>query len=107
VEALADFLGGNERPVLARLEREIREAADRREYELAAKLLDQLAAARRALESQEMVLAHPEDLDVVGLGEDDLEAAFLVFFVRKGRVTGRKGWIVDRVEEMDRPQLLD
>jgi len=106
VEALADFLAGNERPVLARLEREMREAADRQEYEHAAKLRDQLAAARRALESQEMVLTQPEDLDVVGLVEDDLEAAFQVFFVRKGRVMGRKGWIVDRVEEMDRPQLL-
>jgi excinuclease ABC subunit C len=106
VDALGEFLAGNERPVLARLEREMREAADRQEYEMAAKVRDQLAAARRALESQEMVLTQPEDLDVVGLVEDDLEAAFQVFFVRKGRVTGRKGWIVDRVEELDRAELL-
>lgn len=106
VEALMDFLSGGERPVLARLEREMREAAERQEYELAAKLRDQLAAARRALEHQEMVLARPEDLDVVALVEDDLEAAFQVFFVRRGRVTGRKGWIVDRVEELDRPGLI-
>ncbi len=106
VEALADFMAGNERPVLARLEREMREAAERREYELAAKLRDQLAAARRAMETQEMVLGQPEDLDVVGLAEDDLEAAFQVFFVRRGRVMGRKGWVVDRVEELDRPQLV-
>ncbi len=106
VDALADFLSGNERPVLARLEREMREASHRQEYELAAKLRDQLAAARRALESQEMVLTQPEDLDVIGVAEDELEAAFQVFFVRKGRVMGRKGWIVDKVEELDRPQLL-
>ena len=106
VEALSDFLSGNERPVLVRLEREMREASERREYELAAKHRDQLAAARRALESQEMVLTQPEDLDVIGLAEDDLEAAFQAFFVRRGRVTGRKGWVVDRVEEMDRPQLV-
>ncbi len=106
VEALMDFLSGGERPVLARLEREMREAAERQEYELAAKLRDQLAAARRALEHQEMVLARPEDLDVVALVEDDLEAAFQVFFVRRGRVTGRKGWIVDRVEDLDRPGLI-
>ncbi|MGE5461392.1 MAG: excinuclease ABC subunit UvrC [Solirubrobacterales bacterium] len=106
VEALADFLGGNERPVLARLEREMRAAAERREYELAAKHRDQLAAARRALEHQEMVLTQPDDLDVIALAEDDLEAAFQAFFVRRGRVMGRKGWIVDRVEELDRPQLI-
>ena len=106
VDALADFLSGNERPVLKRLDREMREAAERQEYERAAKLRDQLAAARRALESQEMVLTQAESLDVIGLAEDDLEAAFQVFFVRKGRVMGRKGWIVDRVEELDRPGLL-
>lgn len=106
VEALCDFLSGGERPVLARLEREMRAAAERQEYELAAKLRDQLAAARRALEHQEMVLSRPEDLDVVGLVADDLEAAFQVFSVRRGRVTGRKGWIVDRVEDLDRAGLL-
>jgi excinuclease ABC subunit C len=106
VDALADFLAGNDRPVLARLQTEMREASNRLEYELAAKLRDQLAAARRAMESQEMVLSQPEDLDVVGLAEDDLEAAFQAFFVRRGRVMGRKGWIVDRVEELDRPGLV-
>ncbi len=106
VDALADFLAGNDRPVLTRLDREMKAAAGRREYELAAKLRDQLAAARRAMENQEMVLTQPEDLDVVGLAEDDLEAAFQVFFVRRGRVMGRKGWVVDKVEELDRPQLL-
>jgi excinuclease ABC subunit C len=106
VNALADFLAGNARPVLARLEREMAGAAGRTEYEQAAKLRDQLAAARRAMESQEMVLTQPEDLDVVGLAEDDLEAEFQVFFVRGGRVMGRKGWVVDRVEELDRPALI-
>jgi excinuclease ABC subunit C len=106
VDALADFLGGNDRPVLQRLDHEMREAADRQEYELAAKLRDQVTAARRAMENQEMVLTQPEDLDLVGMVGDDLEAAFQVFFVRRGRVMGRKGWIVDRVEELDRPQLI-
>ncbi len=106
VDALSDFLGGNTKPVIARLDREMREAAGRQEYEQAAKLRDQLAAARRAMETQEMVLTQPEDLDVVGVAEDDLEAAFQVFFVRGGRVLGRRGWVVDRVEDLDRPELM-
>jgi excinuclease ABC subunit C len=106
VEALSDFLSGNTKPVIAGLDREMREAAERQEYEQAAKLRDQLAAARRAMETQEMVLTQPEDLDVVGVAEDDLEAAFQVFFVRGGRVLGRRGWVVDRVEDLDRPELM-
>jgi excinuclease ABC subunit C len=106
VEALADFLAGNARPVLRRLRSEMQEASERQEYERAAKLRDQLGAANRALESQEVVLDRPEDLDVVGMAEDDLEAAFQVFFVRGGRVLGRKGWVVDRIEDLDRASLV-
>jgi excinuclease ABC subunit C len=106
VEAMADFLAGDHRPVLRRLEEEMRRAAEALEFEKAAKLRDQLAAARKALESQEMVLSQAEDLDVVGMEEDDLEAAFQVFFVRRGRVMGRRGWVVDKVEDIDRPRLL-
>jgi excinuclease ABC subunit C len=53
-----------------------------------------------------MVLTPPEDLDVVALVEDDLEAAVQVFYVRHGRVLGRRGWVVDRVEDLDRPGLI-
>jgi excinuclease ABC subunit C len=38
--------------------------------------------------------------------EDDLEAAFQVFFVRGGRVMGRRGWVVDKVEDIDAPGLV-
>ena len=106
VDALGDFLAGNTRPVIVRLEREMAEASARQEYEQAAKLRDQLGAARRAMETQEMVLTQPEDLDVIGMAEDDLEAAFQVFFVRGGRVLGRRGWVVDRVEDLDRAELV-
>ena len=106
VDALGDFLSGNTKPVVARLDAEMRVAAERQEYEQAAKLRDQLAAARRAMETQEMVLTQPEDLDVIGLAEDDLEAAFQVFFVRGGRVLGRRGWVVDRVEDLNRAELV-
>jgi excinuclease ABC subunit C len=106
VDALGDFLAGNSKPVLKRLETEMGEASAREEYEQAARFRDQLQAARRALESQEMVLARPEDLDVVGMADDDLEAAFQVFVVRGGRVLGRRGWVVDRVEDLDRAGLV-
>ncbi len=106
VDAMAEFLGGNARPVLRGLETEMRVASERQEFEQAAKLRDQLFAARRALELQEMVLSPPQDIDVVALAEDDLEAAFQVFFVRHGRVLGRRGWVVDRVEDLDRPGLV-
>jgi excinuclease ABC subunit C len=106
VESMASFLAGDHRPVLNRLDAEMRDAAEVLEFERAAKLRDQLAAARKAIESQEMVLARRDDLDVVGMEEDDLEAAFQVFFVRGGRVMGRRGWVVDKVEDIEASGLV-
>jgi excinuclease ABC subunit C len=61
---------------------------------------------RKAIEKQQMVTDKPEDLDVIGIDEDELEASVQVFYVRRGRVVGRKGFIVDKVEELDPPQLM-
>jgi excinuclease ABC subunit C len=53
-----------------------------------------------------MVADRNEDLDVIGIADDPLEAAVQVFFVRRGRVVGRKGFIVDKVEDLDAGGLV-
>jgi excinuclease ABC subunit C len=103
---LCDFLDGNTAPVLKRLEAAMKEAASKQEYEAAARYRDQLGNVRKVIERQQMVSGRAENLDVIGMVEDDLEAAMQVFFVRKGRVTGRKGFIVDKVEDLDRSELI-
>jgi excinuclease ABC subunit C len=106
VDGLAAFLDGDTAPVLKRLEHDMRAAATDLNFERAAVLRDQLHAAQRALEKQQVVTEKPEDLDAVAVHEDDLEAAVQVFFVRRGRLVGRKGWTVDKVEPLTTPELL-
>ena len=103
---LGDFLDGNTTPVLKRLEAAMKEAASEQEYEAAARYRDQLENVRKVIERQQMVSGRAEDMDVVGMVEDDLEAAIQVFFVRKGRVTGRKGFVVDKVEDLETSELI-
>ena len=92
VDALADFLAGNTRPVLARLDRaDARVPRRSRSTSRPRSSATSSRAARRAMEAQEMVLSRPEDLDVIGMAEDDLEAAFQVFFVRGGPGAGAQG----------------
>ncbi|MGH2786632.1 MAG: excinuclease ABC subunit UvrC [Actinomycetota bacterium] len=106
VDELCDFLDGNTKPVLRRLERDMKAAATTQDYELAAKFRDQLLNVRKVIERQQMVSSDNEDLDAVALAEDDLEASIQVFFVRRGRITGRKGFVVDKVEDLGTPALL-
>jgi excinuclease ABC subunit C len=105
VDDFVAFMEGRTRPTLQRLEAEMREAAGELNFELAARLRDQLASVRKAMERQQMVSSTPEDFDIAAFAEDDLEAAVQVFFVRRGRVVGRRGFVVDKVEALATPAL--
>jgi excinuclease ABC subunit C len=105
VGELLAFLDGSTAEVVDRLESSMREAAAGLEFERAARLRDRLSSVRKAIEKQQMVLAAHEDIDVVGIAEDELEAAVQVFWVRRGRVTGRKGFVVDKVEDLTPARL--
>jgi excinuclease ABC subunit C len=107
VDDLCRFLEGDTDEVLGRLEADMLAASESLEFEQAARLRDRLAAVRRAVEKQQMVAERDEDLDVIGLAEDELEAAVQVFYVRRGRVLGRKGFILDKVEDLSAPGLVD
>ncbi|MCZ7525796.1 MAG: excinuclease ABC subunit UvrC [Acidimicrobiia bacterium] len=106
VGELITFLDGDTAPVLDRLEKQMHGAAEALEYERAARLRDQLASVRKVVERQQMVGSREEDLDVVGLVDDPLEASVQVFLVRRGRVVGRRGLVVDKVEDVDPPALV-
>src|SRR5947208_858148 len=106
VTELVEFLDGDTQPVVRRLERQMRESADALEFERAARLRDRLTSVHKAIEKQQMVAARDEHIDVVGIADDELEASVQVFFVRKGRVVGRKGFVVDKVEDVSPAQLV-
>ena len=107
VTELCDFLAGDTDEIVDRLEVDMKIAATELEFETAARLRDRLVAVRKAIEKQQMVAERSEDLDVFGIAEDELEASVQVFFVRKGRVLGRKGFILDKVEELSPGKLID
>ncbi len=107
VKNLLSFLDGDTDDVVNLLEEEMKIAAKDLEFEKAARLRDRLGGVLRAIEKQQMVGERDEDLDIVGIADDDLEAAIQVFFVRKGRVVGRKGFILDKVEDLTPGGLID
>ncbi|HXW31511.1 MAG TPA: excinuclease ABC subunit UvrC, partial [Acidimicrobiales bacterium] len=106
VTDLMDFLAGDTDEVERRLMAEMEEAAAALDFERAARLRDRLAVLRDACERQQVVTERPEDVDVVGVSEDPLEAAVCVFHVRRGRVVGRRAFVVDKVEDLSTARLV-
>ena len=107
VQDLCQFLAGDTEPVIQKLESEMLAAAESLDFEQAARLRDRISTVRKAVEKQQMVAERNEDIDAVGIAEDDLEALVFVFFVRRGRVTGRRSFVVDKVEELTPNDLVD
>lgn len=106
LDGLAAFLDGDTDGVLADLETSMWEAAEREEYELAARYRDRIDDVKRATLRTEVVSDRLENYDLVAFEGDELEASFQVLNVRKGRVVGRRGVIVDRVEELSDAELM-
>ena len=102
-----DFMAGKTDVMMKRLERRMAEASNNLEFELAARIRDDLEALRRAMEKQAVVFGDGTDADVVAFAEDELEAAVQVFHVRGGRVRGQRGWVVDRLDEMSTGDLVE
>ena len=106
VDGLQRFLSGDTDDVRSSLVEQMTFASANEQFEDAARLRDRVGAIDRALERQQMVGERGDDFDVVALAESELEAAVHVFYVRKGRVLGNNGYVVDKSEPLTTPQLM-
>ncbi|MFC3962934.1 excinuclease ABC subunit UvrC [Nocardia jiangsuensis] len=96
VDDFCDFLAGRTDKMVKQLERRMHDASDDLDFELAARLRDDVRALRRAMEKQAVVLGTGTDADVIAFATDELEVAVQIFHVRDGRVRGQRGWVVDK-----------
>jgi excinuclease ABC subunit C len=82
------FLEGKEATVLERLKSRMGEAAEREDFELAARLRDQIRAIERSLERQRAVTPEDVDRDVIGFHREADRLTVYLLFIRGGRLTG-------------------
>ena len=84
-----EFLNGRNRPIIARLEKLMGEAAERLEYEDAAMYRDYIEAAKALSATQRVVIQHSKDIDIVIPARGTEETHMVLFFVRDGKLVGR------------------
>ena len=105
VDGLMKFLDGDNTEIVTTMEKQMIAASEATDFERAAKIRDRLTAIHQVLEKQQMVGVQEDDIDVIGIAQDEITAAVQIFFVRKGRVIGRNGFVLDKVEDVS-PELL-
>ncbi len=107
IERVIEFLSGDSRPVLRELEEKMHDAAERQEFEEAARYRNRLTAVRHLAERQAADKRAIGTVDVVGIASGGRTAAVQIFPLRGGRLVDRHTFYLENEAGEDVPQLLE
>jgi len=83
------------------------QAAEREEFERAAKIRDQIDAIRRSAQTAGTFLSQNFSADLIASHEEITHAGVTLFTVRHGRVVGSRSWIIDRADVLEGESVMD
>ncbi len=106
VKQVRFFLEGRDRELLDGLRADMETAADREEFEEAARLRDRIAKVSKTLEKQRVAQIGPVDQDVMGLARMGPAADLQLLFVRGGQLIGRKDFFWADTKEASDEELI-
>lgn len=107
ISQVVDFLSGRETKVMAHLERSMREAKEKRDFESAAVFRDRLDALRHVLERQQIESSALGSADITGLALDEWGANVQVFITRDGRLADRRSLTFVNVAGSDAQEVFE
>ena len=106
-ERVCQVLGGDAKSLIRDVTTQMLAAADREDFETAARARDRLTALRSVLQRNSMVLGDGENVDIFSVVDDELEASAHVFFVRDGRIAGQRGWVVEKPDPLSEAEIVE
>jgi excinuclease ABC subunit C len=106
IDEVVLFLEGKQDSLLARLQRDMVEAAEGFNFESAARLRDRIVQVRRVTESQKVVWKSRLDMDLIAVARARAQACMQVFLVRGGKLIGQEHFILDGVFEQPDSLLM-
>ncbi len=106
VNEFVEFMETYDRSLIDSMREQMLAASAELRFEDAGRLRDRIEAFEAVLEKSAVVLPDSADADLYGVAHDELAASVQLFTVRRGRVRGVRGWVLDKELEVDEPVLL-
>ena len=106
VTGFTKLLDGDSKKILKELQKKMQTASDNLEYEQAGRYRDDIAAIEAVLQKSSVVLEPNTDADLIAISDDELAAGIQLFHVRKGRITGQRGFIADKPVQVSTSEML-
>src|SRR4051794_1013689 len=107
IETIIAFLSGRYRQIERELEREMKEAAARQEFEQAATYRNRLKAVRSLLERQRVANEAVGTLDAIAVASEDTDANAQVFQVRDGVLADRQSFYLENAARRDEGEVAE
>ena len=103
---LVTYLDRNPTDIAESIQFDMERAAANEEFELAAKLRDQLEALTKTTEFTETSLNNNFSADLVAIHEEVTHAAASLFSIRAGRIIASRAWIIDLSDVLEGEDVI-
>jgi excinuclease ABC subunit C len=103
---LVGFMNGMDPKQVEILRDRMLQASEAENFELAARLRDNIEALETVLEKSTIVFSDLTDADLFGIAHDELAATISLFSVRGGRIRGVRAWTMDKELEQTLEELV-
>ena len=106
ISRVCSFLEGRDQKIVNDLEKRMKEAATKLDFESAAAYRDQVKSVKLVTQ-QKIVSGTRKDQDIVAFARDDGQACAQVFFIRHGKIIGREHFVLEGTTDEDDAVILE
>ena len=106
IDEIIDLLDGKTEKVIKELEKEMKNASEKLDFEQAAYLRDRIRAIERVSEKQKVSNISENNIDVIGIAKSELEICIEIFFVRGSKMIGREHYFYNDLKDMEDSEIL-
>ena len=106
VDAVLAVLSGKDKDLVGRLTLKMQAAAEKMDFETAAKLRDQINGIRFVVEKQKMNSDNTRDQDIIAFAKKDDTACVLAFNVRDGKLLGNRQMMMEGAAERSDSEII-
>ncbi len=106
MQEICTFLNGHMEDVLKKLEAQMLAFSERLEFERAAELRNKIQIIHRMQDKQKMTGPRDENIDVLGIAQNEVDSCIQIFFIRDGRTLGRDFFILEGTGTDSKQELV-
>ena len=99
IDEIIDFLDGKKDKVIKEIDKQMKEASEKLDFEQAAYLRDKKIAIERISEKQKVSNVSVNNIDVIGMYKSDIEVCIEIFFVRSSKMIGREHYFFSELKD--------